>query len=406
MQQTGEVSFYGEGSHSSPAIAQNFMEEWLDRAGDVVEVQRGDIVDGVIVSVAPTEILIDVGCKCDGLISGRELDRMSPDELEQLCVGECLPVYVVNPEDKDGNIILSINRARAERDWRVAQTLFDSGEIYEGQVSGCNKGGVIVNVGQLRGFVPASQLETRSTGQVQDASSRDDDERWQHLIGYDLKLKVIELDRNRNRLILSERAAGREWRQVARKKLMEELKIGDVRSGVVNSICDFGAFVDLGGADGLVHLSELSWNRVGHPREVVHVGQKIDVQVLDIDQERQRIGLSIRRLVPEPWDEVADNLEVGQIVDGTITKIVDFGAFARIGEQVEGLVHISELSESRINHPQEVVQEGETWPLKIIRIDADQRRIGLSLKQANAESDGWEDELEDDFEEDGTAESV
>jgi small subunit ribosomal protein S1 len=406
MQQTGEVSFYGEGSHSSPAVAQNLMEEWLDRAGDVVDVQRGDIVDGVIVSVAPTEILIDVGCKCDGLISGRELERMSPDELDELCVGECIPVFVVNPEDKDGNIILSINRARAERDWRLAEALFESGDLYSGQVSGCNKGGVIVNVGQLRGFVPASQLETRSSGQARDASPRDDDARWEHLIGCDLKLKVIELDRNRNRLILSERAAGREWRQAARKKLMEELRVGDVRSGIVNSICEFGAFVDLGGADGLVHLSELSWNRVGHPREVVHVGQKVDVQVLDIDKDKQRIGLSIRRLVSEPWDDMADGVEVGQVVDGTITKIVEFGAFARIGEHVEGLIHISELSESRINHPQEVVQEGEVWPLKIIRIDADQRRIGLSLKQAHVDSDDWEDELEDDLEEDESAEDV
>ena len=406
MQQTGEVSFYGEGSHPSPAVAQNLMENWLDGVGEVVEVRRGDVVDGTIVSVAPTEILIDVGCKCDGLVSGRELERMTTDELDQLCIGECIPVYVVNLEDRDGNIILSINRARAQRDWRVAQALFDSGDIYEGQVSGCNKGGVIVNVGQLRGFVPASQLETRSIGLAQNSAPRDDDSRWEHLIGCKLKLKVIELDRNRNRLILSEREAGREWRQVARDQLMEELKVGDVRSGVVTSICAFGAFVDLGGADGLVHLSELSWNRIDHPRDVVHIGQKIDVQVLDVDKERQRIGLSIRRLKPEPWDEVAGNFEVGQIVDGTITKIVDFGAFARIGEHVEGLVHISELSESRVNHPGDIVQEGEVRPLKIIRIDTDQRRIGLSLKQASEDAGEWEDDVEDGPEEDGAAEIV
>lgn len=403
MQSSEELSFYGEGSPSSTAVSQNLMEEWLDRVGEVVEVRRGDVVDGTVVSVAPTEILIDIGCKCDGLVSGRELERMTPAELDEVCVGDCFPVFVINPEDKDGNIVLSINRARAQRDWRIAQELFDAGEVYDGCVSGCNKGGVIVNVGRLRGFVPASQLETRPFSQPAGASL-DEDARWEHLVGSDLKVKVIELDRNRNRLILSERAATREWREAARKKLLNELKSGDVRRGVVTSICDFGGFVDLGGADGLVHLSELSWSRVNHPREVLQVGQTVNVQVLDVDRDRERIGLSIRRLRPEPWDEVAEQFEVGQIVESTITKIVDFGAFARIGDRVEGLIHISELSENRVNHPHEVVKEGDVLPLKIIRIDMDQRRIGLSLKQAEGYAEDWEEMPEDGLEEDGTAE--
>ena len=403
MGRSGETSFYDEPSHVSSTAHHSLMEEWLQRAGNVVEVQRGDVLEGTIVSISPTEILVDIGCKSDGVVSGRELERMTPEEIAEFCVGDCIPVYVIQPEDRDGNVLLSISRARAQRDWRRAQELYQSGEVFRGQVSDCNKGGVIVNVGRLRGFVPASQLSPEMY-QGADAD-RDDDNRWRHLLGEELTVKVIEIDRNRNRLILSERAATREHRQAAKQKLLEELQVGETRRGVITSICEFGAFVDLGGADGLIHLSELSWSRVEDPSEIVRVGQEVEVYVLDVDRERQRIGLSLRRLTPEPWEEVVDTLAVGQIVEGTITKIVNFGAFARIGEHVEGLIHISELAEERVNHAHEVVKEGDRVRLKIIRIDSERRRIGLSRKQAIDDVDfDWREELDESMTEEGPAE--
>ena len=369
------------------------MEEWLAGTEDLSEVKRGDILEGVIVSVTPTEILIDVGCKADGLVSGRELERMTPEELAEIHVGDRLPVFVVSPEDREGNIVLSLSKARSMRDWQRAEELFNSQEIFEGYVCDCNKGGVIVNVGQLRGFVPASQLVS-DVQERREAGQSNEERQWASLMGRRLQLKVIELDRNRNRLILSERAALRDWRQSAKQRLLDQLQVGAVCRGVVTSLCDFGAFVDLGGADGLVHLSELSWERVSHPREVLQEGQEVEVYILDVDRDKQRIGLSLRRLMPQPWEAAASQLAVGQIVEATITKIVNFGAFARIADSVEGLIHISELSDARINHPHEVVREGDVVSLKVIRIDPERRRIGLSLKQAREGVDlDWRAEL-------------
>lgn len=392
MGRTEESPFYGEGGSSSPEAGRALLEDWLARATRRVEVRRGDILEGTVVSVSPTEILIDIGCKVDGVVSARELEQMSPEDLAEIRVGDRVPVYVLNPEDRAGNIVLSLSRARSLYDWRQAEELFKSQKVFDGRVSGCNKGGLIVNIGRLRGFVPASQL-TPGMYEAPEAG-QDDENRWQHLIGQSLKLKVIELDRERNRLILSERAAARECRQDAKQRLLNELQVGQARKGVVTSLCDFGAFVDLGGADGLVHLSELSWSRVEHPSEVLHEGQEVEVYVLEVDRERQRIGLSLRRLSPEPWEAIVSQFAVGQIVEGKITKIVKFGAFAQIGDQVEGLIHISELADGRVNHPHEVVKEGDVLPLKIIRIDMERRRIGLSLKQARQEVDfDWREEL-------------
>jgi small subunit ribosomal protein S1 len=251
-------------------------------------------------------------------------------------------------------------------------------DIFEGQVDSFNRGGVIVRIGQVRGFVPASQLS--SPAGTDDENS---DDRWSNLQGGSLKLKVIDIDRKRNRLILSERLAMREWRRQQKEQLLDSLKEGDDLEGVISSIADFGAFVDLGGADGLIHLSELSWNRVSHPSEVVKVGDKVKVQILSVDIERRRIGLSLRRLTPQPWEVINTTYEVGQVVQGRITKLVNFGAFARLVDTgIEGLIHISELSDRRVNHPKEVVNENDVYDLRIIRIDGDKRRLGLSLKQA------------------------
>ena len=347
----------------------------------LLEPQSGDIRQGVIVDKRSNELLVDIGFKSEGIVNSREIERLG-DTVLSLGIGDEIPVYVIR-EDREGNVLLSVSRALAEKDWERAEELMESQDIFDGTVAACNRGGVIVKLGQVRGFVPASQLSSTSQSQSIEEDESGSDDRWSNLMGNPLKLKVIDIDRNRNRLILSERLAMREWRRQQKEQLLESLKEGDVYDGVISSIADFGAFVDLGGADGLIHLSELSWNRVSHPSEVVAVGEKVKVQILSVDLERRRIGLSLRRLQPQPWDLVDDMYEVGQIVTGRITKLVNFGAFARLDDSgVEGLIHISELSNQRVNHPKEVVAEGEEHQLRIIRIDTDKQRMGLSLKQA------------------------
>ncbi len=355
---------------------QALLDE-IDRS--LQEPQTGEIRNGIIVDKRPNEVLVDIGFKSEGIVSGREIERVG-DYFSSLKVGDSIPVFVMR-EDREGTVQLSISRALAEKDWDTAEELMKSQAIFDAVVESFNRGGVIVKLGQVRGFVPASQLVSG----VQAAAGMDEasEDRWSSLNGNGLKLKVIDIDRKRNRLILSERLAMREWRRKQKEQLLDALKEGDIYDGVISSIADFGAFVDLGGADGLIHLSELSWNRVNHPGEVVKVGDKVKVQILSIDTDRRRIGLSMRRLAPQPWEVVSNTYEVGQVVRGRITKLVNFGAFARIGDSgVEGLIHISELSDRRVNHPKEVVNEGEEYDLRIIRIDSDKRRLGLSLKQA------------------------
>jgi small subunit ribosomal protein S1 len=379
MEDQGEVLLLEEGRETKEDGSVYSMEELLDESYAYRSFQRGDILEGVIVSASPTEILIDVGSKTEGVVSSRELERMGPEAIERLKVGDEVPVYILNPEDKNGNVILSLSRAQLEKDWQTAQEIFEAGEGFEAPVSGYNKGGLIVRLGKVRGFVPASQLVIPYQ---RSQESQDDEEYRARMVGQKLRLKVIELDRRRNRLILSERAAMREWRRQQKDKLLDELQEGDIRRGRVSSLCNFGAFIDLGGADGLVHLSELSWGRVSHPREVLRVGDQVDAYVLNVDREKGRIGLSIKRLQPEPWSLVPEKYFVGQLVQGTITKLANFGAFARLDDdEIEGLIHISELSEDPIAHPKEVVKEGDIVTLRIIRIDADRRRMGLSLKR-------------------------
>jgi len=282
------------------------------------------------------------------------------------------------------------------KDWLRAEELYERGEIFEAEVAGYNKGGLLVPFGRIRGFVPASQivdLAGRAGGNSQM-------ERLAGIVGETLHFKVIEVDRYRRRLILSERAAQRQWRRLQREKLLRELKEGDIRHGVVSNLCDFGAFVDLGGADGLIHVSELSWDRVKHPRELLQVGDEIDVYVLRVDRERKRIGLSLNRLRPDPWTLVEEKYQVGQLVEGTITHVVDFGAFARIEEGIEGLIHISELAEGNIFRPQDVVKEGDMLTLRVIGIDAARRRMGLSLRQVPPRDGGLGERKRKDYERD------
>ncbi len=358
------------------------MEQLLqDSAYDLRELEVGEIIEGVIVGISDNnEVLVDINAKSEGVIPARDLDRVDEEIREQLKPGDKIFVQVVRPTSREGNAVLSLSRALAEYDWQRAQELLESQEIFEGEVSGYNRGGVIVYLGKARGFVPASQLVS-DEGKKQE----DSEDRFKDLVGKKLMLKVIEMDRSRNRLILSERQAMREYRRLQKEKLLSELQVGEVRKGVVSSMAPFGAFVDLGGADGLIHLTELSWRRVQHPSEVVNIGDEVEVKVISVDRERRRIGLSLRQLQPEPWSIIHENYAIGQLVDGVITRLTSFGAFARIDDTIEGLIHISELSDRRITHPKEVVKEGQQVTLRIIKIEPEKRRMGLSLKRVPEE---------------------
>ena len=270
--------------------------------------------------------------------------------------------------------MLSYVRAREEKDWDEVEALLESGEAYESKVIGYNKGGLIVPIGGLRGFVPASQISLlRRPG-----ADENPEQRYAKMVGDPMKVRVIEVDRERRRLILSERLALQETRETLKDRLLDELAEGDVRTGRVTSLADFGAFVNIDGADGLVHLSEISWERIQHPNEVLKVGDEVQVKVISVDRDRKRIGLSIRQLQQDPWLQKVGDLKEGMLIEGTITHLTKFGAFARIGDDLEGLIHVSELSEQRIGHPKEVVKEGDVVTLRVIKIDPERRRIGLS----------------------------
>jgi small subunit ribosomal protein S1 len=372
-----------EDEDSSVSQETNPMADMLESYLSFQRLERGQIVPGVVVRASPSEIIVDVGAKCEGVVSERDLERMSPTDRDAIHVGDEVLVFVVSPEDASGNIILSLSRAQIAQDWREAQHLLESQEIIERQVIGCNKGGVIVYIGRLRGFVPGSQLSaSRIADQSSAGPARDD--RWAALIGQTLQLKLIEVDQKRNRLILSERAALRDWRKNQRERLLHELSEGDVCQGRVINLADFGAFVDLGGIDGLVHLSELSWKRVEHPSEVLKVGQEVEVYVLRVDRERQRVALSLKRLQPDPWSSVEERYQEGQLVEGVITRLTKWGAFATIvgDEAIEGLIHISELDEGPVVHPRDVIRPGQVVTLRVIGVDQRRHRMALSLKQA------------------------
>ncbi|MCX6023987.1 MAG: S1 RNA-binding domain-containing protein, partial [Chloroflexi bacterium] len=312
---------------------------------------------------------------------------LGSDGWSKLSVGDEMLIYVLQPENQEGQVVLSLDRAAGEKGWRILQTRFEAGETIDAEVVGYNKGGLLVNIEGVRGFVPSSQV----VGLRFEASNEGSQEaRFAQWIGRELKLKIIEINRRRNRLILSERAALQELRSMQKEKLLAELREGEIRRGKVTSIRNFGVFIDLGGAEGLIHLSELSWGRVKTPEEVVRVGDDVDVFVMSVDPESKKIALSLRRAQPEAWEGIIDKYQVGQTVQGTITKLTNFGAFAHIEGPVEGLIHVSELADRRILHPKEVVKEGDVLSLKIVRIERERHRLGLSLKQALDEAEGLE----------------
>jgi small subunit ribosomal protein S1 len=363
-------------------VDNNNMASLLESEGLAIDFpNQGEIRKGVVASVTPGQILVSVGTKSEGVITGKEYELIPSDELANLKIGQEIPVYVINPEDSNGNLVLSYMRAREEEGWAIVENMVAKKESFHSSIIGYNKGGLIVPVGGLRGFVPSSQISfSRRSSMTGDTP----EQRWSKMIGQELDVVVIEVDRERRRLILSERQASTESRDSVKDRVIDELKEGQVFTGRVTSLADFGVFVNINGADGLVHLSEISWDRVQHPSEVLKVGQEVKVKVIAIDREKRRIGLSIRQLLSDPWDKKAAAFQEGQLVEGTITRLTKFGAFARLSDDIEGLIHISEISEKRIEHPREVLKEGDSYTLRVLKIDNANHRIGLSLRRVDS----------------------
>ena len=365
--------------------------------------KRGEIRTGAVVLVGPDEIVVDVGAKREGVVSSQDMERLSPEERADISVGNEIAVYVVNPEDRDGNTIVSIHLAQIEQDWKKAEERLASKEIFEGEVIGYNKGGLVVPFGRIRAFVPASQI----AGFPRRLSPDQRLERLSQQVGREIVGQIIEVDRRRKRLIMSEQAAQSEWRERKRSEVMDSLVEGEVVHGVVTSLANFGAFVDLGGTDGLIHISEMAWHRVRHPREVIQVGDEVDTYILKLDRANSRIGLSLRRLQPDPWSLIDTKYYIDQRVVGRITNITDFGAFAHLEDGIEGLIHISELSDAEVNHPSEIVRRGEEYLLEIIKIEPERQRIGLSLKRVSPdEQAAWHAEQEAQSRPDTTSEQT
>ncbi len=344
------------------------------------QLKRGDIVKGVVALVGANEMLIDVGGKYEGILASREFAQLSGEDREGFTVGTSVEVMVLNPNDKNGNLALSMSQVRIGQDWEDVDALIEKGEAFEMVISGHNKGGLIVYLGQVRGFIPVSQLDQRHSVD-RNAIDGTGSSPLARFNGQPMWLKIIEVDREKNRLILSEQAAMRDRRKHLKSELLGKLEQGLVVDGKVTSLADFGAFVDIGGADGLVHLSEISWNRVNHPSDVLKLGQTVKVKVISVDRDRNRIGLSLKQLQPEPWSTITQRFLVGQVVQAKVTRLTDFGAFARLEDDVEGLIHASEMSDEEVK-PETVVQPGDDLTVRIIRIDPERKRIGLSLKRA------------------------
>ncbi len=358
------------------------MEDLLDEYLPSKVLRRGEIIDGRVMSRKAEGMLVDIGYKSEGFVPTKEM-RSLGEASDELSVGDEIIAYVVNPEGNEGSSILSIDRARGEQGWRVLEKAMDNNESCKGVITGSNRGGAVVESEGVQGFVPLSQL----VGPARELYVPGGEPPKEGFIGMEVEFKIIELNRRRNRAIFSERAALQAWKQIQKMRLVQELTEGEIRKGRVAGISNFGAFVDLGGADGLIHISELSWEPVKSPDEIVTVGTEIDVFVLRVDRENLKIALSLRRLQPEPWDEIETKFSVGQTVTGTVTKLANFGAFARIDRGIEGLIHISELAHQVIKHPRDVVNEGDELELKIIRIEPERRRLGLSLKQTTDPSE-------------------
>ncbi len=359
-------------------ISMENWEEALEESLAGSKLQRGELREGTILDITENGLVIDLGAKRDGLVPKEDLEDLEGEEFK---VGQDVNVMITRFRGSDGNVELSVSQALKHEDWVEAERLMEEEEVYESEVTGSNRGGLTIDFGRLRGFVPMSQLIGFS--RIRQASERY--RRLQSMVGQKIMLKVIEVNRRRRRLILSQRAAAKEWRAKRRKKLMEELEAGQVRRGRISQVVDFGLFVNLGGLDGLVHISELSWGRIEDPSEIYRPGQRVKVKVLNVDRERQRIALSIKALTPDPWDTVEERYEEGMLVEGKVSQVVDFGVFIELEPGIEGLLHNSELGSME---QREELESGQTLLVKVIRVEPDRRRIGLSVRQVRREE--WE----------------
>ncbi len=349
-------------------ISEDEMNQLID--GTLTEFDEGDLVSGTVVKIEHDEVLLDIGFKSEGVIPSRELSiRKDTDPSEIVELGDEIEALVLQKEDKEGRLILSKKRAEYERSWNRIEEKFNSGENVEGEVIEVVKGGLILDIG-LRGFLPASLVDLR---RVKDLSS---------YLNTRIEARVIEMDRNRNNVVLSRRVVLEESRKHERSQILSQLVKGMRLKGTVSSIVDFGAFVDLGGIDGLVHISELSWNHVNHPSEVVKVGEEVEVEVLDVDLNRERISLGLKQTTEDPWRSLVKNYPIGAIIEGRVTKLVPFGAFVELGDGIEGLVHISEMARQHVDQPNQVTAVGNVEHVKVMDIDLDRRRISLSMKSA------------------------
>ncbi len=339
----------------------------------IVPFEEGDVVTGKVVRIDKDEVLVDIGYKSEGVIPNNELSiRKSVDPHEEVELGEEVDALVLTKEDQDGRLILSKKRARFERAWRKIEAAAESGEPVNGAVIEVVKGGLIVDLG-VRGFLPASLVDIRRVPNLDE------------YLGQTIQTKVIELNRSRNNVVLSRRAVLEEERKEQRQAILERLQPGLIIEGQISNIVDFGAFVDLDGIDGLIHISELSWSHVNHPSEILSIGQTVEVKVLDIDRDRQRISLGLKQTQEDPWQRVVDTYHVGDELEGAVTKVVAFGAFVEILEGVEGLVHISELAQQHVENPREIVAPGDEVKVKILEIDSERRRLSLSIKRVEGQ---------------------
>ncbi len=360
----------------------DLFEQYLAGDDDLGIPERGDLREGTIVEVRSNEILINIGAKRDGVVQQADLARLEREYVATLVVGELVPVVVTKFTTDEGMLILSIADALQKRDWLVAEKMLESGEIAVRKVVGYNKGGLLVEFGHLRGFIPASHI----VGLPRSLNDDERNHRFEEMIGAELPVEVIEVERRRRRLVLSHRLAERKYREERKTHLFAEMKVGDVVEGEVRSLRPFGAFVDIGGADGLLHVSEIGWTPVSHPRDVLQVGDRIQVEVLRLDADRSRIALSRKKLLPNPWESIEERYRQGQTIEVTVTRVVDFGAFAQLEPGVEGLIHTSELAEIEVAEPLKSVAAGDRVVVKILRVDAERQRIGLSRRQADGRS--------------------
>lgn len=355
------------------------FEQYLAEEEDLSLPERGDLREGIIVEVRSNELLVNIGAKRDGIVPQSDLNRLDEEYVSTLREGETAPVVVSKLTTSEGMLVLSIADALQKKDWLVAEKMLESGEITVRKVVGYNKGGLLADFDHLRGFIPASHV----VGLPRNMNEEQRNERLQKIVGQELPVKVIEVERQRRRLVLSYRLAEREYRAGRKAELFKELEVGAVIDGEVRSLRPFGAFVDIGGADGLLHVSEIGWTPVSHPRDVLKVGDRLQVEVLRLDPERSRIALSRKRLLSNPWESIEERYRVNDTILVTVTRVIDFGAFAQLEPGIEGLIHISELADITVAEPLKMVSSGDRVPVKILRIHPDRQRIGLSRRQAD-----------------------